>query len=394
MISEEEAVQTILAHIEPLRSRRVALSDAIGSFAAEDVLAPISLPLFDNSAMDGWAVFASSTGPGARLKIVGEQPAGLDRGLRLQRGEAIRIFTGAPLPEGADAVVMQEETRVEGGEVVLENVSERGEFVRTRGGDVAEGQKVLGRGERINAGTLALLAALGTPSLTVGGKVRVAVVSTGDELAQAGATLERGQIYESNSILLRALLEQLGAEVVSTVHSADEVEPLRSTLGTAMTCDVVIITGGVSVGARDLVKSVLIDLGATLDLWRVSVKPGKPFLFGHRGETSIFGLPGNPVSAFVTFLLFVRPALLKLMGAAETALPLSGVAARLGSSIKNPGDRPHYIRGLLRDGTFAPAGRQESHALVGLSRSNALVRVVAGADLAARAEVTAHLWNY
>lgn len=394
MISEEEAVGTILRTVQPLPRRIVELSRAVGSYAAADVFATLALPPFDNSAMDGFAVRASSTSPGGRLKIVGEQPAGIDRALRVGDGEAVRIFTGGPLPEGADAVVMQEETRVEGDEVLLETSAEPGEFIRRRGGDVAEGQKVLSSGERVHARTVALIAAQGLGTLTVGGKVRAAVISTGDELARPGTVLRPGQIYDSNSVLLRAILEQIGVEVASVVHCADEADATQRTLSAALSCNVVLITGGVSVGARDFVKGALNDLGATLDLWRVSVKPGKPFLFGHLGESAIFGLPGNPVSAFVTFLLFVRPALLKLSGASEDALGLNGSRARVSEQIENAGDRPHYVRGLLRDGTFAPVGRQESHALFGLSRANSLVRVPAGMTLPAGAGVTALCWDY
>ncbi|HEY0369506.1 MAG TPA: gephyrin-like molybdotransferase Glp [Chthoniobacterales bacterium] len=389
MISEDEALHTILSRLQPLQARTLPLGRAVGSYAAEDVFARIALPPFDNSAMDGYAVVASCTRVGARLKIVGEQPAGLDRRLRVRADEAIRIFTGAPLPQGADAVVMQEETRVEGEHVIIETTAQSGEFVRRRGGDVAEGQKILATGDCITPQTLALIAAQGISSLTVGAKVHAAIISSGDELANDGATLQAGQIYESNSVLLCALLEQLGAEVVSNVHCADEAAALQTTLRAALLCDVVIITGGVSVGARDFVKSALHELGATLDLWRVAVKPGKPFLFGRLGRSAIFGLPGNPVSAFVTFLLFVRPALLKLSGAPDDALTLDQIPARLATTIENPGERPHYVRGALRNGIFTPVGRQESHALFGLSRSNALVRVAAGETLAADAQVTA-----
>ncbi len=393
MISEEEARETILAHLAPLPPRRVPIARAAGAFAAEEVIARVALPPFDNSAMDGYAVVASSTQAGARLKIVGEQPAALDRGLRIAPGEAVRIFTGAPLPAGADAIVMQEETRREGDYVVLETAMEPGEFVRRRGGDIAEGQRILSAGERINACALAVLASQGLESIEVGGRVRAAVISTGDELIAPGTPLQPGQIYESNSVLLRALLEQLGTEVVSSVHCADHTAAIQTSLSAAQSCDVIIITGGVSVGERDLVKHALTEVGASLDLWRVAVKPGKPFLFGRLGQCAVFGLPGNPVSAFVTFLLFVRPAILKLMNATEAAASLAQVEARLASAVSNLGDRPHYVRGRVSSGIFTPVGRQESHALFGLSRSNALLRLAPGAEVAADERITALLWD-
>ena len=394
MITAEEALRTILHHVQPLRPRTLPLARAVGTFAAQDIIARLALPPFDNSAMDGYAVVASSAQtPGARLQVIGEQPAGLDRGLRVGPGEAVRIFTGAPIPAGADAVVMQEDTRAEGDQVIIETTADAGEFVRYRGGDVAEGQKLLGAGERITAQALALFAAQGMPTLQVGGKVHAAIISTGDELAEPGARLLPGQVYEANSVLLRALLEQLGVEIVSTVHCADQAMAIQTSLSAAAACNAVIITGGVSVGTRDLVKTALNQVGATLDLWRVSLRPGKPFLFGHLGDSAIFGLPGNPVSAFVTFLLFVRPALLKLMGANDNALGLERVAARLVEPIVNRGDRPHYVRGILRDGEFQPVGRQESHALFGLSRANSLLLAHPGEILSAGDTVTALTWE-
>jgi molybdopterin molybdotransferase len=374
MIKEDDALARILAHVRPLPARRVALAEALNCFSASDVVAGLSLPPFDNSAMDGYAVVASSCSAGARLKLIGEQPAGLDRRSTVATGEALRIFTGAPMPVGADAVIMQEEVTREDDAIVVGAAVEHGEFIRRRGGDVAEGQKILSAGDPITPQTTALLAAQGIGAVEVGGRVRAAVIATGDELAAPGTPLRSGQIYDSNSALLGALLQSCGVEVVSVTHCADQADEIEAAIGAGATCDAMIITGGVSVGARDLVKPALTSAGASLDLWRVAVKPGKPFLFGHSPGCAIFGLPGNPVSAFVTFLLFVRPALLRLMGANDAALRLPRSEARVSENIENPGDRPHYIRGRLDAGTFTPIGRQESHALFGLSRSNALLR--------------------
>jgi molybdopterin molybdotransferase len=211
--------------------------------------------------------------------------------------------------------------------------------------------------------------------------VRAAIIATGDELAAPGTPLQSGQIYDSNSALLEALLRSCGVEVASVTHCADRADEIEAAIGAGATCDAMIITGGVSVGARDLVKPALTAAGASLDLWRVAVKPGKPFLFGHAPGCAIFGLPGNPVSAFVTFLLFVRPALLRLMSANDHAMALPRTKARLTEAVRNAGDRPHYVRGRLDDGSFTPVGRQESHALFGLSRANALLLVSPGDEL-------------
>ena len=328
--------------------------------------------------MDGYAVVAGSCKPGQSQRVIGEQPAGLDRKLRIAAGETVRLFTGAPMPEGADAVVMQEDVRREGPEIFINVEVEPGEFVRRRGSDLSEGQKILSAGERIRPQTLALLAAQGLAEIDVGGEVRAAIVTTGDELVQPGESLSAGQIYESNSTLLRALFDKCGVSIGAVEHCADDAPPLEAALRRGLDHDILVIVGGVSVGARDLVKPALTSVGAQTDLWRVSVKPGKPFLFGRASQCAIFGLPGNPVSAFVTFLLFVRPALLRMMGAGEDELSLPTYEAQLTEEVQNSSDRPHYVRGLMADGKFAPVGRQESHALYGLSRANALLRVPPG----------------
>ncbi|MDQ6626399.1 MAG: molybdopterin molybdotransferase MoeA, partial [Verrucomicrobiota bacterium] len=348
---------------------------------------------FDNSAMDGYAIIASDATAGARLRVVAEQPAGRTRDLCVSRGEAIRIFTGAPLPNGADAVIMQEDVEREADEIVLRQDVQPGEFVRRRGGDVAAGQMIVRAGERIRPETIALLASQGLKELEVGGEVTAAIVSTGDELVAPGVALQPGQIYESNTPLLRALLSQLGVRVLSVVHSPDRQESIEAAVRAGITADILIISGGVSVGARDLVKPALAAAGAELDLWRVAVKPGKPFLFGHAGRCSIFGLPGNPVSAFVTFLLFVRPAALRMMRAGETALEMPKQSAVLVSAVHNDGDRPHYMRGAVEGGRFTPLPRQESHALFGLSRSNALLLVAPHERFDAGGAVTVFTWE-
>ncbi len=393
VISVDEALARIVANVRRLPPREVALLDAVDRFAARDVSAGLSLPPFDNSSVDGYAVMAASCAIGTRLKVVGEQAAGPDRSLSIQPGEALRILTGAPLPAGADAVIMQEETEREGNEVLLKAEVRPGEFVRQRGGDVTEGQKLLAAGERVRTQTVALLAAQGMSSLQVGGEVQATVVSTGDELVAPGSPLRAGQIYESNSILLQTMLTNCGVDVVSVTHCQDRAEEIEAALRAGARCDVMVITGGVSVGAHDLVKPALAKIGATLDLWKVAVKPGKPFLFGRANECAVFGLPGNPISAFVTFLLFVRPAIFKLMGADDAELRLPESTARLRVAVHNDAARPHYVRGSLRHGSFTPVGLQESHALFGLSRSNALLLAPSGAEIAAGELVTVSTWE-
>lgn len=376
MISEEEARKEVLEKIQVRPSRSVLLSQALSCFAAEDYFSSLPLPNFDNSAMDGYAVVASSRARGKRLRVIGEQPAALDRQLRVSAREAVRIFTGAPMPAGADAVVMQEDVTREGNEIAVNVDVDPGDFVRRRGCDLAEGQKIVAKGEPIRPATVALLASQGFTQVSVGGEVDAAIISTGDELVRAGEEIKPGQIYESNSVLLQALLQRCNAAVKSVRHCKDDAESLKSTLEEAIKHSVLIISGGVSVGEHDLVQPTLRSLGATIDIWRVAIKPGKPFLFGRAGDCTVFGLPGNPVSAFVTFLCFVRPAILKMMGA--TNLDLLKVPAKLLVDLGNESDRAHYVRGRFENGTFTPVGRQESHALFGLSQSNALLRLGVG----------------
>jgi len=393
MISEEEARSKILETVRRLPARRLSILQALDRFAAKDYFAQLPLPNFDNSAMDGYAVVASSCALGKKLRVIGEQPAGLDRQLRISIGEAVRIFTGAPMPAGADAIVMQEDVTRDGDEIVVNVDVDLGEFVRRRGCDLGEGQRILAAGDRICPTVLALLASQGFSDVMVGGEVSAAIISTGDELERPGEKLQPGQIYESNSMLLQGLLQNCGAAVRLMKHCRDDEELLTKALKRAIEHRVVIISGGVSVGERDIVKSALQSLGAKIDIWRVAIKPGKPFLFGHIGECALFGLPGNPVSAFVTFLQFVRPAILKMMSASETDLELRKISVRLIVDLTNDGNRPHYIRGKFEDGNFTPVGRQESHALFGLSQSNALLRLAVGESVNQGDIVEVQIWN-
>src|SRR6266403_4689116 len=391
MISEEEARSKMLGAIQLLPSRRLPSSEALGYFAAEDYLSRLPLPTFDNSAMDGYAVIASSCKKGQRLRVSGEQPAGPELRLRVSPGQAVRSFTGAPMPAGADAIVMQEDVTRDGDEMVINTDVETGEFVRRRGCDLAEGQKILGKGERIGPASIALLASQGFADVMIGGEVKAGILSTGDELVKPGGKLEPGQIYESNLALLNALLQRCGAIVKSEEHCRDERESLIEAIKRGIKNNVLIISGGVSVGEHDLVKDALHELGVQIDIWRVAIKPGKPFVFGQLNECAVFGLPGNPVSAFVTFLQFVRPAILKMMVA--TNLDVPQLPAKLTVDLTNEGDRAHYIRGKLEHGRFAPVGRQESHALFGLSQSNAVLRLALGQALRADEIVDVQAWD-
>ena len=371
--SESETLAQILSECPAVRSEEVVLTDAGGRVLAETRLATIPLPLFDNSMMDGYAVRSVDAQTGAELKVIGEQAAGLDEQLQLGPGEAIRIFTGAPIPVGADAVIMQEDCDQTGDRVRVRVGVKSGEFIRRQGEDLARGQKIGEPGQALTAARLAVFASQGIGSAKVSMRPRVALVATGSELRSGSAPLGPGEIYETNRLMLAELVRQTGATPTLFPIVPDDRALQANALRRALEYDVVIISGGASVGDKDLVKIVLADLGVDLRLWRVAIKPGKPFLYGRRDETLIFGLPGNPVSAYVTYFVFVRPLLLRLQGRVDYGEKRAVLTAA--SDVYNKGDRPHYVRVKIDGQRFWPVGRQESHALFGLAQANGLVRL-------------------
>jgi len=382
MLEESEARQRILARVEPGPVIWVPLELALDHVLAQEISGAIDSPPFDNSGMDGYAVRAAEAGTGARLRLAArEQAAGGDLGLTLEPGEAIRVFTGGSLPRGADAVVMQEDVVREGDRITVVEGVVAGENVRRRGGDVCAGQLLLHRGDLLTPARLGLLASQGFPEVPVHSRPLVQIVTTGDELVEPGAPLLPGEIYNSNSPMLQGAVACAGG-VPAASHSADDPEEMREVLARALAAaDLVVIAGGVSVGDRDYVRPILGELGIVTDFWRVRVKPGKPFLFGwHPDGTLVFGLPGNPVSAYVTFALFVAPVIRRLLGheidAGSAGLGRFTVLA--GEAMENTGDRPHYLRAVCVNGGVRLSGTQQSHAIFGLSRANCLVRLEAG----------------
>ena len=380
MLEVEEAQARIIAATRPLPSESVSLAEAAGRILAHDIAAPLSLPPFDNSAMDGYAVraadiaLANADSP-CRLKRIGDVAAGGSFSPAVESGTCVRVFTGSPLPRGTDAVVMQEDTRATNEFVEVFDAVKPWENVRLTGEDVKSGTIIARGGQRLTAARLALLDAMGIQRGSAGGRPLLGILSTGNELIEPGATLTPGRIHESNRAMLASLVAQCGGSPRVFPLVRDTVEETRRALETAFAeCDAVISSGGVSVGEHDCVKPALESLGGTMEFWRVNVKPGKPFVLGSYRDKFLFGLPGNPVSAFVTFLLLSRPAILKMQGAAE--LRLTEHPAVLAESFQNSGDRRHFMRVAVDiKGAVRNAGAQASHMLTSLANANALLDV-------------------
>lgn len=400
MISVAEARERILALVNPLPAEPAPLSGAWHRYVAQAIPSPLDLPAFDNSAMDGYAVQAGDVADACpehpvRLALAGQIPAGSDGEVSLQSGQCARIFTGSAIPPGADAVAIQEDTRVDpedpGAIAICERVS-AGENIRRRGRDVSQGAVVASPGQRLTVGRLSLLSALGIFQVAVGRRPRLALLSTGNELVEAGQTLRPGQIYESNRLGLAAAARLAGGEPVIHPLVPDRLEATREALDRALReCDGVISTGGVSVGDHDWARSAFESLGGQIRFWKVAVKPGMPFALGTFQDRLWFGLPGNPASALVTFALFVRPAILRWQGAAQWELPAQ--TAVLAEPVANPGDRPHFLRVVVDGANHVHVpGLQASHALRSFAEANALLELPPGAAWPAGTAVRILIW--
>jgi molybdopterin molybdotransferase len=388
LISLEEAVRTVLAHAAPLPAERVPLDAAAGRVLAEPVAAAVDLPPFPSSAMDGFAVRAADV-PGT-LPVVGRIAAGRPAERRLGAGEAMAIATGGAVPEGADAVAPIEVVVERDNNVELSTPVEAGAHVRPRGGDVRAGELVVAAGRRLGPAQLGALAAAGVAAVTCGRLPRTAVLVTGTELRPPGSSLAAGEIYEANSFLLAAALASSGAHVERLPAAVDDESAHREVLSRALEADVVVTSGGVSVGPHDLVRRVAAELGVEEVFWGVAVKPGKPVSFGTRGSTLVLGLPGNPVSTLVGCLLFGVPALLALQGASDPGPRF--LPGRLASGLRRNQARDELVRARTRtDGdelVLEPLRGRESHLIVHAAGADALVLVPRGeGELAAGAAV-------
>ncbi|HET6570783.1 MAG TPA: gephyrin-like molybdotransferase Glp [Solirubrobacterales bacterium] len=382
-IELDDARGAVIARAAALEAEEVALGEALGRRLAEDVAADSPVQGFDNSAMDGFAVRAADTAaarPGApiALEVAGESRAGHPAGVALAAGEAIAISTGAMLPADADAVVRVEDIERRGDRVLVEARVVAGSNVRRAGEDIAAGETVLHRGARIGPAQLGVLASVGRDRVRCHRRPRVAVLTSGDELRMPGELLAAGEVRNSNSFSVPALATLAGAEVCSVAWTPDEPEATRVALEAGLDADVTLVCGGVSVGEHDHVKDVLDQLGVERVFWRVALKPGGPTWFGTRGETLVFGLPGNPVSAMVTVILLARPALVALGGGRPDR---RRTFATLASDYEKSPGRVHALRcrlELTESGWRAhPAPRQGSHVLTSMLGADCLALVPA-----------------
>lgn len=394
MITVEEALERILARVGTLGDERVALLDALDRVLAEPVVADREIPPWPNSSMDGYAVSSVDTSVASAespvvLRMAGHVAAGHLAGRPLARGEAFRILTGAPLPEGADAVIPQEDVQTDGTVVRIPRPVPAGDYVRPRGEDLRPGDRLFEPGRLLSPGDIGVLATLGRSRVRVVRRPVVGVLSTGDEIVDLGGMVGPGQIPNSNTYSLMAQVRAAGAEPVSLGVARDRLDEIEARLGWGLGCDLLISSAGVSVGDHDFVKAALTALGAEQHLWLVNMRPGKPITFATvesplKGTLPVFGLPGNPVSAMVTFELFVRPAVRRLGGHARLSRPIR--SARALAPIPNPGSRRGYLRVVLgeRDGALTArlTGEQGSGILRSMSEADGLAVVPGNTTIA------------
>jgi molybdopterin molybdotransferase len=385
MISADEALKIVLGNAAPLGIERVHITGALGRMLAEEIRSPRDIPGFDNSAMDGYAVRAADIADASEnnpvgLRVLETVGAGVMPSVRVAAGQAVRTMTGAPIADGADAIVPVERTRGTDAAVEILAPAETGAFVRPRGEDLRRGELVMAAGRALSASDLGMLASLNRSMIDVHRRPRVAIVATGDELVDVDRIPEGAQIVNSSAYALAGGIAEAGGEPVMLKVARDRPEEVRSRLAEALAFDVVLSTGGVSVGQFDHVKAVLDELGMSQLFHGVAQKPGRPLKFGTIGGKPVFGLPGNPVSTMVCFYLYVRPALRLMGGRSDLGLPR--IAVRCASDIRIANNLTEFVRVTIerRGGEFfaAPTGNQSSGVLSSLSRAHGLLIGPAG----------------
>lgn len=385
LLSLSEALHLVLEHAQTLGSEACLLHASVGRVASEDVVATMTLPPFDNSAMDGYALRSEDARQATAehpvvLPIVGESAAGHPFPRAVQLGEAIKIMTGAVVPAGADTVVMLEEARWRDAQVQLVRPSPPGQHIRRAGEDIVAGQRILRRGERMAWQHLGLLAGAGIARLNVYRPPQVAVLATGSELVPVGASLGPGQIRNCNSLLLTALLRQRHIPHYDFGIVSDDYETLLARLREGLSADLLLISGGVSVGEHDLVKKALRAVGFEQIFWRVNMKPGKPQLFGRVGHTYVFGLPGNPVSCVVGFLAFIAPWIRQTLG--DPAPAPQRIQALLTRDVTVRDEKTHlvtaHLEGIMGDLRVTPTSQQGSGMLTSLATADCFILLPEG----------------
>ena len=371
MISIEEAQARIFALKAPVSVETVPLLEAAGRWASEDVLALRTQPARDLSAMDGYAVrFADGAGP---WLVIGESAAGKHFAGSVSAGEAVRIFTGAVVPERTDTVIIQESVSRDGDTVMLtgDPLERSGQNVRPEGLDFCKGTPLIPKGAELHARHIALAAMAGHGALAVRRRVKVAIVSTGDELVAPGKACAEDQIPSSNDVMLAAMLRDMPVDVTVVPAAGDDLEALTAQFADLVAQDIIVTTGGASVGDHDLIVPALQAAGGKIDFWKIAMRPGKPVIAGTISETALLGLPGNPVSAYVTAFLFLLP-LIRHLGGASQPLPMR-LTAVLGADLPANGARTDHLRACLVDGAITPIGINDSAMLAALSNSNTLI---------------------
>jgi molybdopterin molybdotransferase len=375
--SVAEALARVTSGIEPLEAERVALDQAARRVLAEDLAATLTQPPFDASAMDGYAVRAIDVGAlPAKLKLVGASVAGAGFRGRVGQGEAVRIFTGAPVPKGADTIVIQEDTVEVSGVVTVKGAGGPGRHIRPRGQDFTQGEILLTAGTRLGPRELTLAAAMNQAELPVRRKPKVAVLATGDEVVPPGSKLGPDQIVSSVPCGLAALIERIGGEAMSLGIAKDDERSIVTLAQAGSAADVLLTVGGASVGERDLVTSALKSQGLEVDFWKIAMRPGRPMLFGRIGHQRVLGVPGNPVSALICAQVFLKPMLERMLGLREETRPQA--YAVLGEGLEANGEREHYMRAVSEwreDGTriVRALPSQDSSLMAALAKADCLI---------------------
>jgi molybdopterin molybdotransferase len=373
MISVDDARAKILAAIIPTGAETVSLAQAYGRVLAAPVAARLTQPPADVSAMDGFALRAADGAAGTTLRLIGTAPAGHPFAGHVGAGEAVRVFTGSVIPQGADTVLLQEDAAWTDEAVTINETCRPDRHIRRAGQDFAAGEVLLEAGQRLSARDIGLAAAANHPWLTVHRRPRIAVLATGDEISLPGEPIAPGGIISSNAHALAAFITEAGGAATILPIAGDSLAAIAAGADAARGADLLLTTGGASVGEHDLVQAGLASRGLKVDFWKIAMRPGKPLMFGTLGATPMLGLPGNPVSAFVCALLFLRPAIERLSGLAGAAPKLE--SATLGAPMHVNDQREDYVRAhVAEDGSIIPYARQDSGMLKTLARATALIR--------------------